>query len=147
MASTTPTPEPAPPAGLISTRRKRLQIGWLVANVAYAALRTAVAWATVSRYGVNIVGFAIVEVGAAIPYGWATAKLIGAMVDKDSKASLKYGLLSAALFPLPELYIGLTGDHMPVVVYVVLVVLVAVLGTSAIISVLRRVRNTDNATR
>ena len=130
----------------MSTRRKRLQIGWLIANVAYAALRTAIAWATVRRYGVNIVGFAIVEVGAAIPYGWATGKLIGALVDKDSKASMRYGLLSAALFPLPELYIGLTGDHMPTVVYVVLVLLVAALGTLAIISVLRRVRRTERAT-
>ena len=122
------------------SRRRRLEVGWLVVNVVYAALRTFVAWATVRKYGVNIYGFVAVEVGSSIPYAIATSKAIGALVDKRKRHAVRWGLLAAVVFPLPELYVGLSGHGMPKYVYAVLVGLVVALGVFGALTISRRVR-------
>jgi hypothetical protein len=115
---------------------------WVLGSVAYGGLRIFIADHTVRRYGVNIWAFAVVELSTSWFYGLSTARLVGALVDRQGRLAARWSLLAAATFLAPETFILLTGRQMPVVVYVVVAALLSVLGTLAVLSLRRRVRAT-----
>ena len=126
----------APP----SRRRRVLERLWVVASVAYGGLRIFVADHTVRRYGVNIWGFAAVELSTAWLYGLSTARVVGALIDRKLRPATQWGAAAVVTFLAPETYILLTGRHMPRAVYVVIAVLLATLGTVAAVSAVRKVK-------
>lgn len=128
-----PTPER-------SSRRRLLERLWILGSVAYGGLRIFIADRTVKRYGVNIWAFAAVELGTSWCYGLSTARLVGALVDRRARLALRWGVLAVVTFLAPEGFIVLTGRDMPAAVYIVVLSLVGVLGTAAVVSLLRRVR-------
>ena len=137
--STEPT---APSVQPVRTRRRQVLEGlWIVGSVAYGALRIFIADRTVKKYGVNIWGFAAVELVTSFGYGLGTARVVGAFIDHDRGAALRWGVLAVATFLAPEAYIVITGRGMPTIVYVVLAVLLVVLGTIGTISIRRRVHH------
>lgn len=123
-----------------SRRRRLLERLWILGSVAYGGLRIFIADRTVKRYGVNIWAFAAVELSTSWIYGLSTARVVGALVDRHVRLALKWGVLAAVTFLAPETFIILTGRDMPAIVYVIVLALVSVLGTAAVISLLRRVR-------
>jgi hypothetical protein len=123
-----------------SARRRVLERFWIVGSVAYGALRIAVADRTVTRYGVNIWAFAAVELSTAWLYGLATARVVGALVDRSLRSAARGGAVAASSFLAPEGFIVVTGRDMPSAVYLVIAGVVAVLGSVAAVTVLRRVR-------
>lgn len=123
-----------------SRRRRLLERLWIVGSVAYGGIRIFIADRTVKRYGVNIWAFAGVELGTSWIYGLSTARVVGALVDRHMRLALKWGALAVATFLAPETYIILTGRDMPAIVYVIVLALVSLLGTAAVVSLLRRVR-------
>ena len=108
--------------------------------MAYGGLRIFVADRTVKRYGVNIWGFAAVELSTSWLYGLSTARVVGALVDRRLRPALRWGVVAAVTFLAPESFILLTGRRMPAVVYIVIGALLATLGTFAAVSLVRRVR-------
>jgi hypothetical protein len=128
-----------------SQRRRLLERIWVIGSVAYGGLRIFVADRTVKRYGVNIWGFAVVELSTAWLYGLATARVVGAFVDRNARLAGRWGVLAAATFLAPETFVLLTGRRMPTVVYVVILALLTILGTLAVVSLRRRVRATRAA--
>ena len=132
----------APP----SRRRRILERLWIVGSVAYGGVRIFVADRTVKRYGVNIWGFAAIELSTSWLYGLSTARLVGALVDRRLRPALRWGAVASATFLAPESFIQLTGRRMPAAVYVVIGALLATLGTAAAVSLVRKVRSGRRAT-
>ena len=109
-------------------------------SVAYGGLRIFVADRTVKRYGVNIWGFAAVELSTSWLYGLSTARVVGALVDRRLRRAVRWGVVAAGTFLAPESFVLLTGRRMPAAVYIVIGALLATLGTVAAVSLVRKVR-------
>jgi hypothetical protein len=133
-------------------RRKRLELLWIAVGFGYSLFRVFIANVTVKKYGVPIVGFAAVEILSSFPYSLGTARVVARLVDRNYPAAMRWGVLAAATFVAPELYIVFAGHHhcrrnpdcnrMPTSVYVVLALIVVLLGTVATIGVTRKVKQT-----
>jgi hypothetical protein len=132
-------------------RRKRLERAWIAVGVGYSIIRVFIANATVKKYGVNIWAFAVVEIGSAFPYSLGTARLVARLVDKSYRSAAKWGTLAAVCFIAPETFIVITGERcsrlhpgrcqrMPSRVYHVIGGVILVLGSLAVWSVVRKVR-------
>jgi hypothetical protein len=132
-------------------RRKRLERAWIVVGVSYGILRVFVANATVKKYGVNIWAFAVVEIGSSFPYSLGTARVVTRLVDKSYRSAAKWGALAAVCFLAPEMFILITGERcsqlgigqcqpMPRRVYEVIGLVIVILGSLAVWSVIRKVR-------
>ena len=133
-------------------RRKRLELLWIGVGFSYSLFRVWVANVTVKKYGVPILWFAAVEVLSSFPYSLGTARVVARLVDREYPAALRWGLLAAATFVAPEVYIVAASRHhcrrnpechaMPTSVYVVLGLIVVVLGSVAVVGVTRKVKQT-----
>jgi hypothetical protein len=132
-------------------RRKRLERAWIAVGVGYSILRVFIANATVKKYGVNIWAFAVVEIGSSFPYSLGTARLVARLVDKSYRSATKWGMLAAVCFIAPETFIVITGERcsrrhpgrchrMPKRVYEVIGLVILILGSLAVWSVIRKVR-------
>ncbi len=129
------------PATTHSAQRRVLERLWIVGSVAYGGLRIFIADHTVRRYGVNIFAFAAVELGTSFVYGLATARVVGALVDRHRDALARWVPIALASFLAPEAFIVLTGHRMPRAVYLVVATIVVVMGSVATWSLVRKVRD------
>jgi hypothetical protein len=132
-------------------RRKRLERAWIIVGLAYSIVRVFIANATVKKYGVNIWAFAVVEIGSSFPYSLGTARVVARLVDKAYRSASKWGMLAAVCFIAPETFIVVTGERcsrrhpgrchrMPKRVYEVIGLVILVIGSLAVWSVVRKVR-------
>ena len=142
-------PEPAGQAGLVpstprarSKLRQRLELSWVVSIVAFTLARFFVAQGTLERYGLNIWVFGFIDLITAVPYALGTARVVGAIVDRDLPSASSWAIVAGVSFIAPYAYIVWAGQDatFPAPVYVVLAVLVAIFGANALVSVLRKVR-------
>ena len=128
-------------------RRKKLERAWIATGLVYAGCRILIANATVKRYGVNIWAFAAIELGSSFPYSLGTARLVGSLVDRDQAKAFRWGALAAVCFLLPEAFIVITGNAMPVWMFATMFVIVATLGSVAAVGVMRKVSESRTAQR
>ena len=128
------------PAIAHSAKRRVLERLWIVGSVAYGGLRIFIADHTVRRYGVNIWAFAVVELGTSFVYGLSTARVVGALVDRNRDALARWAPIALASFLAPEAFVVLTGHRMPRAVYLVVAAIVLVMGSVAAWSLVRKVR-------
>jgi hypothetical protein len=118
---------------------------WIIGVVAFTVGRFVVAYSTLRQYRLNIWLFGFIDIITAVPYGVGTARLVLAMIDRKPVAAVRWGMVAAASFLAPYLYIAIAGQAMPMVVYVVLAALILLFGANAILSVRRDVRKRRNA--
>jgi hypothetical protein len=123
-------------------RRKLLERLWIVLGLGYGVFRVLVANATVKKYGVNIWAFAVVEIGSSFPYSLGTARVVGAIVDRNRQATVRWGLVALGSFAAPEIFILATGHDMPRSVYLVIGIILAVFGFVGVFGIVRKVRKT-----
>jgi len=121
-------------------RRRIIERLWVVGVVAWGLGRTVIVWETLGGYGVNPWVYGAIDVVSSVPYGLATARVVENLIDRDRVTALRWGVVAAVTFVLPDLYIVIAGRHMPVVVYVVLALLVVLLGTLAARGVVNKAR-------
>lgn len=123
-----------------------LERSWIVGVVLFTIGRFAVAYGTLERYGVNLWMFGAIDLLTAVPYGLGTARLVGAIVDRRFQSATRWGVVSAASFLAPYLYLAWAGRDVgfPPVVFVVLGVLAFCFGTNAVLGIRRRVRTGAN---
>ena len=127
-----------------SKRRLIVERSWIAGVVLFTVARFAVAYSTLERYGMNMWLFGLIDLATALPYGIATARLVGAIVDRQLQGAARWGVIASASFLAPYLYVAWAGRDvgLPTVVYVVLAILVVCFGANAILGVGRRVRQT-----
>jgi hypothetical protein len=121
-------------------RRKVLERLWVIGTVAYAGLRVILAKATVERYGVNIWVFGAIDVTSSIPYGVGTARLVIAFLDRNMQAAARWGAVSAVCFIAPDLYVMISGHHMPAYLYAIVIGWVTLMSILAVRTVQNRIR-------
>lgn len=125
-----------PRLGQVTDRRSLLTRLWLLGSVAYGGLRALLVWRYLSGYGVDPWVFAAVELASSAAYGWTSAWLVIALVDRRWGALrwLAPGTLGA--YAAPDIYVFATVGSLPdgllrTVVGIVIVSAVVAAGTLA----------------
>lgn len=125
-----------------SKLRQRLEISWVIGIVLFTLARFFVARETLEQYGLNIWIFGFIDLVTAVPYAIGTARVVGAIVDRDLGNASKWAGIAAISFFAPYGYILWAGQDatFPATVYVILGVLVAIFGANAVWGIVRKVR-------
>ena len=147
MALEGTTDQAAEPQGVGAPRRRsrlrrNLEWGWVVTVVVFTLGRLLLARETLAQYGLNIWIFGIIDLVTAFPYALGTARVVGAIVDRNGRDISKWTLVAAGSFLAPYVYVALAGadGKFPPGVYLALGLLMVVFGANAIRSVARKVK-------
>ena len=125
-------------------RSRRLEIAWIAVVVLYGIGRSLVVWKMLAKYGVNPLIYFVIDVGSSWPYGLATARLVQSAVRHDGEKAIKWGVLAAATFVTPDIYLVATLHRAPKYVYGVIAVIAASLGVLAVLGVRRQLLSNRN---
>ena len=104
-------------------RRRLLSRLWLVAVMAWSCVRIAAVQFWLSDFGINTAVFAVIELVSASVYGAGSARLVIAIIDRQHKAVMKWGMISAAMYLAPDVYVLSAGHALPVSAYVAIALL------------------------
>lgn len=122
------------------TRRETLSRLWVAVSVAYGGLRALLVWRYLSGYGVNPWWFAIVELGSSVGYGWASARLVLAVVDRRWASLRLLAPATTLAYVAPDAYVFATVGRLPDGLWRTLVTIVAVSFALAAAALVREVR-------
>lgn len=122
----------ATPVSTAMGRRRRLERVWLGMVVSWSLVRIVAVWQLLEQYGVHPGVYAVVDLGSSVPYAIASARTLGALVDRRYRHGLIWGVLAATCFVLPDLYIVTSGRGMPWGVYAVVATVALTAGTWAV---------------
>ena len=125
-----------------TSRRRKLELSWIIGVVAFVIVRFAIAYSALNEYGLTVWIFGILDIVTAVPYAIGTARLVTSLVDKDVQAAARWGIVACISFLAPYVWVAWAGrdGEFPTAVYITIAVLVVCLGTNAIVGVAKRVR-------
>lgn len=127
----------SPPQPL-GRRRRNLERLWICGTLLYGVLRIVIVRVALAEYGVRWEIFAPIEMLSSGLYGLATARLLGALIDRARWHAVGWGAMAAAMFVAPDVYVvAAGGPRLPHVAYLIIAGLVIVLGAAAIIHLRR----------
>ncbi len=109
-----------------TARRKLLERVWVAVTISYGLARAVLVGATLSQYGVNPWGYLVIDLATSVPLGIATARVIGALVDRDMRAARNWAIVAVVTDFIPDIFILVVGRDMPVAVYVALGIIAGV---------------------
>ncbi len=93
--------------------RRTVAVLWIVASLGYAVLRIALADRYLTKYGLNTLWFALVELLSTLAFGVASARLVGAALDRRFRAAVGWIALTLAGFLSADIYTILATRHLP----------------------------------
>ena len=93
-----------------------------------------------SQYGVNALLYLIFDVGAAIPYGLATARVVISGLARDWPRVRIWGSIAVVTHFIPDIYIFAVLREPPPLLVDGLILLVVLLSVVAIIGVIRQIQ-------
>lgn len=121
-------------------RRRRLLGPWMVANLGYDALHTAVMIGIFNRYGLHPWLYVAYIVVFSLGFAWSSLALVGALVDRRSRAAWALSAVTALCFFAPDLFLITTTRHVPPAFYAVLGVYLTGSTMLAVLTLIRRYR-------
>ena len=107
----------------------------------YTFAATFVVWKTLGKYGVNPIGFFIVDLITSWFYGLSTARLAVSFYKKRMREIQKWGFYSALNFLIPDIYILAFARHVPKDTYYIFFAVVGVLAAFSIAGVVQQIRS------
>ena len=113
---------------------------WASTIVLYTFAATFVVWKTMGKYGVNPIGFFVVDLITSWFYGLSTARLVVAIFKKRRSIINKWAFWSAVNFAVPDIYIIAFARHVPRDTYYAFGGVIAVLAAFSIFGVVQQVR-------
>ena len=114
---------------------------WVAAVFGYSVLRAVVVWPTLGSYGVNPWVFLLIDVATAWPYAVGQVRVVQGLRHRNWRKVESWGIVTLLSFLAPYAYIVLAGSgQMPLLAYVVVGVLVVVIGTAAVMRIVRQAR-------
>ena len=125
---------------MVHTRRMLLSRLWILASVAYGGLRALLVWKFLSGYGVNPWVFGTVELTSSAAYGWASARLVAHVVDRDWRALRWSAPATLAAYGSPDAYVFLSVGHLPDGLWASIVTIACVSAAVAVVALVREVR-------
>ena len=137
------TTQQAPPA----TRRRVLELSWVVGVVVFVIIRFVVAYSTLAQYSrTTVVVFGILDIVTAVPYALGTARVVTGLVDRRVGYASRWAMVACASFVAPYVWLAWAGrEDFPAIAYIVIGVLALLLGANAAVGVARNVRNQRRA--
>ena len=120
--------------------RHYLTVSWVVGIVGFTLARFFVARGTIGD-DINIWLFGFIDLATAVPYAIGVAKVVGGIVDRDAQAVRRWGVVAAACFLAPYLYVAWAGRDasFPPIVWIVLGLLLVGFGANALYDIRRKV--------
>ena len=106
-----------------SHRRRLLSRMWLIAVLMWSCVRIAAVRFWLSKYGLNTALFAVIELVSASVYGASSARLVIAMIDREHKSAMKWGMIAAAMHLAPDVYVLSAGNALPITAYAAIALL------------------------
>jgi len=131
--------------GSVRVDRSKLERLWIVASLAYGGLRTAIVWRYLKEYGVNVYAFGFVEFSTAAIYGLSSARIVGAVVDRNKRGLMRWSPIALTSFFAPDVFVFLSAGEMPASLLEVLISVVVgttLLGIVSLVSQVRKARST-----
>jgi hypothetical protein len=126
-------------------RRALLERLWIGAVLSYAGVRIWLADRFFARYGVNIAVFAAIEVLSSLVYAFASARLVGALIDNKRSRAWEYGLLTVFGFAIPDLFVVLVAKEVPRSLYIIGACVVAISAVFSLLELRKKVRKSRRA--
>jgi len=105
---------------------------WIALAVGYGALRVALAGAFLTEYGLDLIVFALIELGSSLLFGICSGRLVESMVRRTGgrRTLLVTGVVVG--YGAPDVYVLAFAGRFPTSL---LVVVIAVIVVSSIVSV------------
>lgn len=111
-------------------RRKGIRI-WLILVLTWSIARSIVVAKVFHQYGLNPKLYFAIDFLSSIPYAYASAHSLLTYIDKQRIRSIAWGLLTIAMFYLPDLYIVSASKHVPPSTYLGFALILAFLSALA----------------
>ena len=111
-------------------RRKGLRI-WLFLVLAWSLARSIIVAKVFHQYGLNSRLYFAIDFLSSIPYAYASAQSLLSYIDKDRTRSIAWGVLTIAMFYLPDIYIVIASQHVPPSTYIGFALILAFLSALA----------------
>ena len=122
---------------LSTTGKERL---WVLLVVIYGVGKSIVVWHTLGKYGVNALLYLVFDVGAAIPYGLATARVVIYGLARDWPRVRIWGLIAIITHFIPDIYIFAVLREPPPFLLDGFIFLVVLFSVVALIGVVRQIQ-------
>jgi len=121
-------------------RRAVLTRAWVVTVLAWSVFRSFVVAKMLHRYGVSPWSYGVVDLASSWPYAVASAGVVTSLLDRRMASARRHGVVAAAAFLVPDLYLLVAGHGKPKLVYCALGSVCAVFAIAAVVSVVMQVR-------
>jgi hypothetical protein len=139
------TTQTVPPASQTpqTSRRKVLELSWVIGVVLFVIIRFVIAYGTLARYGrMTVIIFGVLDIATAVPYALGTARVVTGLVDHRVAYASRWAMIACASFVAPYVWLAWAGrEDFPLVAYVVIGVLALLLGLNAVVGIIRNVRS------
>lgn len=122
---------------LSTTQKERI---WVLLVVLYGIGKSVVIWHTLGKYGVNALLYFVFDIGAAIPYGIATARVVIYGLARDWPRVRIWGLIAVITHFIPDIYIFAVLNEPPPLLVDGLVFVIALFTIIAIIGVVQQIQ-------
>ncbi len=120
---------------------------WASSILLYTVVATLIVWKTLSKYGVNVLLFFIIDAVTSWTYGIATARLLLSVIKGEWVVVRKWALAAAMSFIAPQIYILGSARHAPRDVYLIVIIVIALLILFAAVTLLLQIRKSKKAGR
>lgn len=120
---------------LSTTEKERLWVGLVLL---YGVGKSILVWQTLGKYGVNALLYFIFDIGAAIPYGIATARVVIYGLARDWSRVRIWGAIALVTHFIPDIYIFAVIHEPPPLLVDGLLFLLALFTVVALIGLIRQ---------
>ena len=122
---------------LSTTQKERI---WVLLVVIYGIGKSIVVWHTLGKYGVNALLYFLFDIGAAVPYGIATARVVIYGLARDWGRVRSWGLIAVVTHFIPDIYIFAVLNEPPPLLVDGLIFVIALFTIIAVIGVIRQIQ-------
>ena len=122
---------------LSTTQKERI---WIALVVLYGVGKSIIVWQTLGKYGVNAVLYFLFDIGAAIPYGIATARVVIYGLARDWPRVRIWGAIAVITHFIPDIYIFAVLRQPPPLLVDGLIFVIVLFAIVALIGVLRQIQ-------
>lgn len=122
---------------LSTTQKERI---WVLLVVLYGVGKSIVVWQTLGKYGVNAVLYFLFDIGAAIPYGIATARVVIYGLARDWPRVRMWGAIAVVTHFIPDVYIFAVLQKPPPLLVDGLIFVIVLFSLVALVGIIRQIQ-------
>ena len=121
-------------------RRRLLSRLWAVATICWSFVRTLLAWVLLGDHGLDPLTYLFVDLSSSFVLGRSTPIMVVSFVDGERRRAVRWAVVTAVAYSIPDAYLFLSTRHIPKVTVLVLVSVLTVSATSTVVTIVHRIR-------